>query len=526
VLAPSRTITGRPIVASDPHIPYAAVSIWHEVHLRGGSFNVAGVALAGMPAVMIGRNERVAWGITNNICSQRDLYLEKTDPAHPGCFLYDGRWEPASEREGVIQVKGAEPVRKTIRFSRNGPIVDELLPPAARHTGPVALRWLGFEPCGWLTALVGMNRARTAAEFREATRPWHVPTFNVVFADADGHVGLQCTGRIPLRRVAERGYRPGWDPAHQWTGVIPFEDMPHALDPPRGFVVTANNRLAPDDYPYPLAGTWSSGHRARRIREQIASRPKLSAEDCRRLQGDIRSGRAAECLARLVALLDGDADARVRRAAEALRAWDGVVTADSVAATLFNVFFAHWCRTVTAERLPAELVGFVSANANGLASRLLADDRLGWFVRRSRQEAVRVALLAALDELTARLGPDPAAWRWGRLHTLLQNHFLSGCGDLGELLDRSGLPLPGDTATVCNNTPDADWRAYLGPGYRMITDFGDHNGGLWSVEVAGVSGHPGSPHYDDQLGPWSEGRYYHVPLDGTHEVRARLVLQS
>src|SRR5439155_19730556 len=249
VLAGKRTRTGRPLLASDPHIAFDAVSCWYEVHLCGGSFNVAGASYTGMPGVLIGRNERVAWGITNNICSQRDLYQEKTEPAHPNCFLYDGRWEPARELEEVIRVKAGGPVRKTIRFSRNGPIVDEVLPPAARQTGPVALKWLGAYEGGWLTALLGMDRAQTAAEFREATRPWHVPTFSLVFADAEGHIGYQAVGRIPIRNVRERGYRPGWDPKHQWDGLIPFEGMPRLADAPRGWAATANNLPAPDVFP-------------------------------------------------------------------------------------------------------------------------------------------------------------------------------------------------------------------------------------------------------------------------------------
>jgi penicillin G amidase len=214
VIAGRRSSSGQPLVASDPHVPFDAVSWWYEVHLCGGSFHVAGMAYAGVPGVMFGRTERIAWGCTNNICSQRDLYQEKTDPNHPGCFLYDGRWEPAREREEVIAVKGGDSVRKTIRFSRNGPIVDEVLPPPARTTGPVSLRWLGASAEGWVPALLGMNRAGSAEEFREALRPWQVPTFCVVYADADGHVGYQATGRVPVRTVWERGYRPGWDPAH------------------------------------------------------------------------------------------------------------------------------------------------------------------------------------------------------------------------------------------------------------------------------------------------------------------------
>jgi penicillin amidase len=512
VLAAARTTTGKPIVASDPHVPFAAVSWWHEVHLRGGSFHVAGVAYAGMPGVLIGRTERVAWGVTNNICSQRDLYQEKTDPEHPGCFLFDGRWEPARERREVIHVKGAAPAVRVVRSSRNGPIVDEVLPAAARGTGPVSLRWLGAEPCGWLTALLGMNRARTAEEFRAATRPWRVPTFNLVFADADGHIGHQAVGRIPIRRVAERGYRPGWDPRHQWEGVISFAGMPRLADPGRGYVVTANNRLAPDDFPYPLAGTWSSGHRARRIRERLEATPRWSPEDCCRLQQDVRSGRAAACVPPLVALLAADDDPRVRRAVTTLAAWDFQLDPNGGAGALFNVFFVHWCRAVAAARLPAAAAELAAANAGGLATALLSGDAGGWFAGTDRSQAVRAALLAAIGELTARLGPDPEGWTWGRLHTLAQKHFLSGRGDLGVLLDCDGGPVRGDATTVCSSTPDAWYAAVMGAGYRMVADLADPRLGLRAVEVGGASGHPGSSHYGDQVATWSAGDYHDLPL--------------
>jgi penicillin amidase len=525
VLAGSRTTTGQPLVSSDPHVPFGAVSIWHEIHLRGGGFNVAGVAYAGMPGIMIGRTECVAWGITNNICSQRDLYQEKTDSAHPGCFLFDSRWEPARERQEVIQVKGAAPVTLTVRSSRNGPIVDEVLPPAARGTGPVSLRWLGAEPCGWLTALIGMNSATTADEFREATWPWQVPTFNLVFADAEGHIGHQSVGRVPIREVAERGYRPGWDPRHQWQGVIPFKGMPRLADPPQGFVVTANNRLAPGDFPYPLSGCWSSGHRARRIRECLEARPRWSAEDCRELQQDVRSGRAAACVPALVRLLADDDQPAVRDAVACLAAWDFRLETDRIAGAIFNVFFVHWCRIVMAEHLPAGLAEFTAANAGGLATSLLTADEPGWFTRRDRRSAARAALAGALDELATRLGPDRTQWAWGRLHTLVQPHFLSSRGDLGKLLDRSGVPVRGDVTTVCSTTPDANYAAALGASYRMVADLTDPAQGLWAVDVAGVSGHPGSPHYDDQIATWTNGGYHYLPLNAATGERQILVVE-
>lgn len=513
VLDGYRTDSGKPIVSNDPHIPYYAVSIWHQVRLHGGQFNVAGVALAGMPGIMIGRNERVAWGITNNICSQRDLYLEKTDLAHPGCFLFDGKWEPAQLRSETIQVRGQEPIKKTIRSSRNGPIVDEILPKETKHLGPMSIRWLGFEPCGWVTATIHSNRATSCDEFREANRPWLCPTFNLVFADVDGNIGFQSVGRVPLRKVPERGCRPGWDPQHQWTGVIGYDDMPGLANPKRGYVVTANNRLAPSDFPLPLAGCWASGHRARRIRQRIEAKKTWSREDCRLLQLDVHSGRAALALAPLMSALEGDADPRVKQAVSILRGWNYAIAVDSPAATIFDVFFSHWSKTVCRERLPADQANFVAGVCYGIAARLIAKDEAGWF-QRDRNQALRETFRATLDDLTTRLGSDMSGWNWGRLHTLAQPHFLSKRGDLGSLLDLNGQPCGGDNLTVNSGTADANYAAALGAGFRMVADMADTNLGAWMSEVAGVSGHPGSPHYGDQIAPWAAGELYYVALAG------------
>lgn len=512
VISGERTTSGKPLLASDPHIAFGAVSCWYEVRLSGGSFDVVGMAYAGMPAVMFGRTRHVAWGFTNNICSQRDLYQERTDPAHPGCFFYDGQWLPARKRREVIRVRGAEDVVHEVVLSHNGPIVDAILPPAARDTGPVSLRWLGAYPCGWMTALLAMNRANTGAELADATRPWRVPTFNLVFADDKGHIGYQCTGRIPIRNVPERGYRPGWDPAHQWDDLISFEGMPRLADPEQGFIVTANNRVAGDDFPYPLAGTWSSGQRARRIREMIQGAPQVSREDCGRMQQDALSLRAVECLAVLVALVRSCGDPRVPEALAHLEGWDCRVEAESVGAALFNVFFWRWCRVVVQERFSGETAELLATAAWGLAAALLHDDAVGWFYRRTREQAVHQAFVEALDELASRLGGEMGGWSWGRLHVLQQRHFLSGRGSLGELLDRGGVPVKGDGYTVCNTGFDPSHAALSGSGYRLVADLADPNRGLWAVDAGSASGHPGSPHYDDQLQTWLAGGYHYHSL--------------
>jgi penicillin amidase len=523
VLAGTRTTSGHPLVASDPHIAFGAVSCWYEAHLAGGSFNVAGTAYAGMPAIFFGRTERVAWGITNNICSQRDLYQEKTDPAHPGAFLHDGRWEPARELVEEIAVRGGAPVRRTVRFSRNGPVVDEILPEAARGTGPVALRWLGATACGWITSLLALNRARTVDEARLAVRGWRVPTNSLVAADVDGHICYQSTGQIPVRKVAARGYRPGWDPGHQWDGLIPFEAMPHFRDPARGWIATANNRPAPDDFPYPLSGTWSSGHRARRVRQMIEEQPVLSRGDVARMHQDALSLRAVECVPRLVKALGADPetteDPRLREAVRHLEAWDGRMETDRIGATLFEVFFQHWSRVVAEERFEGAAAELISGAVGGLASALLAEDEVGWFERRDRPAAIRRALRAAVDDLARRLGADMGAWTWGRLHQIRLQHVLSGRGDLGELLDRGGLPVKGSGVTVCNTGYDPNYLAPMGANYRLIAELGSSPPGLWAVDAQGQSGHPGSEHYGEQLAEWIAARYHYLSLDRAEAAR-------
>lgn len=513
VLSGCRTATGQPLLASDPHIAFGAVSCWYEVHLCGGSFNVAGMTYVGMPAVMFGRNERVAWGCTNNICAQRDLYQEQVDEAHPGCFLYDGQWEPAHSREETILVRGAEPVKKTILSSRYGPIVDELLPAPTRSAAPVSLRWLGSEPCRWLESLLAMDRTASADQFREATRGWHVPTFSIVFCDADGHIGYQSVGRLPIRQAPERGFRPGWDPAHAWQGLIPFEGMPRLADPQRGFAITANNRPALDDFPYPLAGVWSSGYRARRIREMIEAKQRLTLEELKPMQLDVLSLRALACVPRLLATLPAEGSPLHRAAVEALRQWNCRMEPDSSAGAIFEIFFTRWSEAVARERFEGEAAALVASAAGGLASELLSGDAAGWFAANRRLPAIEQAFRSTLDTLSTRLGPNISDWQWGRLHQTQLRHVLSDRGDLAQLLDQPQRPVGGNSLTVCNTGGDAEWRANMGGGYRMLVDMSVRPAEMWAIDAGGESGHPGSPNYADQLSEWLAGRYHRLPLD-------------
>jgi len=536
VIGPSRSASGAGLVASDPHIAFGAPCCWYQVHLVGGRYNVAGTGYAGAPGILFGRNRRVAWGITNNISSQRDLYQERTDPAHPGAFLYDGRWEPARERVEAIRVR-SEGVRKAVvTSSRHGPLVNRILPDFAQDTGSVSLRWVGALPCTWPTSMLALNLAESCEDVEDALQGWASPTLSMVFADVGGGYGYRATGQVPVRARAERGYRRGWDSTDAWQGVIPFDGMPSVREPKRGWVATANNLPAPLDFPYPLANMSPTGYRAVRIRQMIESRQVHSREDLAAMQYDVLSLRATAAVPALVQILDGG-NARLQAAAAALRAWDCRMDAGSTGASIFEAFQHQWDETVAAERFSEDAsalaigdpAAFVAGGIGGLSLRLLDNDDAGWFSSaEARDAAVRSAMARTLDQLSQRLGDDMSTWTWGRLHTLRLRHLLSGRGDLGHLLDREGEPVSGNGFVVSNTSSSPDFGSVSGANYRLLVDLAESPAQMWSLDASGPSGQPGSPHYANQFGDWLKGRYHRICLeraDVQPTIRATLTLQ-
>jgi len=535
VVAGSRSRSGKPLVVSDPHLPYEATSSLYEVHLQGGSFDIAGAGLVGMPGITIGRNSNVAWGITNNICSLRDLYAE-----------VDGGVAPL--RTETIAVRGADSVTLEVQGTRHGPIIDDLLPPVAASTGPVSMRWAGVLPCDWTAAQLRMGRAGSVAEAMEATGGWRVPTFSVVFADTDGAIGYLATGAVPIREVVERGYRPGSDPLHDWTGSIPPEGMPRVVEPERGYLVSANNRPAPDDFPYPLSGTWDEGLRSRRIGALIEAATPADAAAMGRIQNDTAVHRAATTVPALVDALERLADGngepdraaadtalerRLRvRSAQELASWDGMAGPDSRGAAIYEVFFTRWTQAVARERLGDDVGAFVVPWTAGLAASILAgEDDAGWFLSGRRDSVLLETAAAAISELATLLGPDVGTWRWGRLHRLRLRHPLAARGSLAELLVKPAAEVGGDSWTINNSgfpggplgqADPAAFEATSGAGYRMVVDLGASPPCAWTVSGESQSGHPGSAHWNDQLADFVGGRMHRVPMDPA-EVDATVV---
>ena len=511
VVSGSKSTSGAPMVASDPHIAFGAVSCWYEVHLSGPEMNVTGAGYVGVPGIVFGRNETVAWGVTNNICSQRDIYREQEDPDRPGHFRFGDEWRPAKQETVEIAVKGEDTHTITVTRTHNGPIVDELLPEPLRTTDKVSARWLGAGFGDEITCMLDLAAARNCEEAREALRDWIVPTWSYVFGDVEGHFGYQAVGRIPIREQWNREYRPGWDPAHEWQGFIPYDALPALNDPAEGYARSANNRAAPEDYPYPLSGTWSSGYRALRIRQMLEEKEQFSREDFARMQTDTLSMRAVEVLPSLVETLRKASDPRVLGVAGYLDEWNGRMDVDEVGASIFEFFFAEFTTAVAAEWFTGDEVPLVAGAISGFAVRLLDNDETGGSP--PRNETIVTSMLRAIDSLTERLGPDMSEWRWGRIHKIALNHLLSDRGDLSDLLRRGGQPVGGNGITVSNTGFDPNYLASIGANWRHNADLADDPPGLWAVDATGQSGHPGSPHYGDQVTEWLSGRHHYLPLD-------------
>jgi penicillin amidase len=427
-VAGSRSATGRPLLANDPHLAIQMPSLWYENHLDGGDIHVTGASIPGSPGVVIGHNERIAWGATNGMTDVQDLYIERFDPADPTRYEFRGAWERAEVVREEIVVRGqSEPVVEEVRVTRHGPVVDTA--PAGAPggdgavEGPLALRWIALQPGQLNRALLALNRAHDWQSFRAALADWTAPAQNFVYADVDGHIGYALGGAIPVRAQGDgRLPVPGWSGDYEWTGVIPHAELPHVLDPAEGFVVTANNRIVDDSYPYALPGEWLPGYRAARIRALIEQTPAHDASSFARIHRDRRSLPGLQ-LAALSARLPAATGASAR-AREIFGAWDGDMAADSIGATIY----ARFCEKLLAAAYADAAAPLAAAAALdvlpgqtflGVALpyvlRRAAEGDDGWLPEgRTWNGLLSAAWDSAIGELRAEYGDDVTTWRYGR----------------------------------------------------------------------------------------------------------------
>ncbi|MCH0540201.1 penicillin acylase family protein [Streptomyces sp. MUM 203J] len=577
VISGRYTTTGKPLLANDPHLAPQLPSLWYQMglHCRAVSetcrYDVAGYTFAGMPGVVIGHNQDIAWGLTNLGADVTDLYLEKvTDRG----YLRGTEEVPFESREEVIRIAGGGERTITVRETNNGPLISDrsgelekvgqkapvtASAPDRSNGYAVALRWTALDPGTTMEAVFKLNRAKNFTDFREAARDFDVPSQNLIYADAEGHIGYQAPGRIPVRGKKHDGRypAPGWDPAYDWKkDYVPFEELPYELDPKRGYITTANQAVVDAAYPHLLTTDWGYGARSQRINDLIESKikdgGKVSTDDMRTMQMD-NSSEIAKLLTPYLLKID-ISDPQVREAQQLLEGWNYTQDSDSGAAAYFNAVWRNVLKLAFGNKLPKELrvkgecLNVPPADATVPEDRrnklvrecgrrapdqaqpdggdrwyevvrpLLKDEKNAWWqspenrldeATETRDQLLARAMKDARWELTAKLGKDVSTWSWGRLHQLnLDNQTLGTGGPavVKQLLNRGPWNLSGGEAAV-NAT---GWNAAGGydvvwvPSMRMVVNVGDWDKSRW-INLAGASGHAYHPHYTDQTDKWAKG---------------------
>ena len=510
VIGGSRTESGLPLLADDPHLGASIPSIWYLAEVQGDRLHMIGATFPSLPFFPIGHNEHIAWGVTNVNPDVQDLYLERVNPANPNQVEVNGAWQDMTIHEELITVDGRdEPVRWAARSTRNGPLISDVQGASA----PVALRWTALDGGDTtVDAYLGINYATTWQEFREAMRAYVAPSQNFVFADVEGNIGYFAPGHIPIRKAGSGLLpAPGWNDDFAWTGWIPFDELPQSYNPAQDYVATANNRVVDNDYPYMLSNDWSEPYRAQRIVELIeeksAGDESISLDDMVAIQADQASAQVRTQLPFFLSVTP--VTDRQREAIALLAAWDGRSTMDSAAQAIYAAWRVQIERALLEDDFRGDLWEEMADRAHPLfMEALLADPALQavWCDNvltvgvESCADVALDALDRALDDLSARLGENMGQWKWGDLHfTQYPHRPFSDVPYLKWFFHRT-IANGGDGYTV-NVAPfrrSELYNQYHVPSFRMVADLQNFERSIF-MTTTGQSGNVLSPHYDDLI---------------------------
>jgi penicillin amidase len=511
VISGKRTVTGKPLLANDPHIPASAPGVWYQTELLAPNIHVAGVTFPGVPGIVIGHNDRLAWGATNLGPDVQDVYLEKFDKDNPTRYMTPAGWRDAEVRHEQIKVRKSFTDSATdmqtfdVTVTRHGPIVLE------KDGNRYALRWALLDASNLNSAgLFEVNRARNWKEFTASLSRYAGPTQNFVYADIDGHIGYYGAGRIPIRKTGD-GSVPydGATDEGEWTGFIPFDQLPHVYDPPSGMIVTANQRIAGQSYPYFLSHVWANPYRARRIFDLLSEKPKHSIEDFRRIQFDVYSISNAN-FARAAAkiLKTSNPDDKLKQLISDFETWDGKMNADSrVAIVASSMFSSFRARIINAALGPEQGKTFIWPETEVFLHRLLTEQSPEWLPKEftTYADLLRASYEDARQNLIKNLGADESKWSWGASVKSRFNHPLAPAPLIG--LQFTIPPFPQNGAGAQGATVNVGASVSM----RWIADTSDWDKSLSGVPL-GTSGLPNSPHWKDQLEDWRNGTTRALPF--------------
>lgn len=543
------TDSGMPYLANDPHLGIQMPSIWYQVGLYcvekndDCPFQVTGFSFAGVPGVIIGHNEKIAWGLTNVGPDVMDLYIEKVNPDNPNQYEVNGEWVDFDSYEETIQVVGGEAVTVTVRSTRHGPVISDSYYPLQNQSTPdddefvpfkdragvdlpddyvIALKWTALTPSTPFEAIWGFNKAENWEEFREAAQKFYVPAQNLLYADVEGNIGYQMPGRVPIRKNGDGTLPvPGWTDDYEWTGYIPFEELPYTFNPEEGYIVTANNQVPPRDYPYLVTYDWDYGFRANRILNMIQNAPtKIDMAYLQQMQGDAYDANA-EVFIPILQTIDWQfVKENEAIAFDTLTNWDYQGRIESTSAAVFNAFWRALLKNTFNDDMPEEryypdggsrwneLMRTIAQNPN---DPFWDDKTTSGFVE-NMQDMMKKSFSDGVAELETIFGKNVSEWNWGDMHaSTFRNSTLgeSGIFLIEDLFNRGPFPTGGGEAIVnatgwsVRDGYETNWL----PSMRMIVDLGNLNNSL-TVHTTGQSGHAYHPHYDDMATLWANMRYY------------------
>jgi penicillin amidase len=554
------TDTGMPILANDPHLGIQMPSIWYQVDMHcmpksdACPFEMAGFSFAGVPGVVIGHNDRIAWGFTNTGPDVMDLFIEKVNPENPNQYEVDGKWVDFETRKETIAIVGGEPVEVTVRLTRHGPVISDAYGPLKDQGDPkdkefvpfkeragielpqqyvIALQWTALTPSTPFEAIWGFDKAQNWDEFRAAASNFHVPAQNLLYADVDGNIGYQMPGDVPIRKKGDGRFPvPGWNSEYDWTGYIPFEEQPYTFNPAEGYIVTANNQVPPRGYPYLVTADWDYGFRANRIVEMIQNAPgKIDIAYIQKMQGDAYDASAAALLPIWSEINYKAASPNEAYALDLLQKWDDQSTADSKAAAVYQQFWWNLDQNTFNDDLPERYAVSGGDKDFEVMRRLVQapndpfwDDRSTADKVETRDDIFIASLVETVNQLEKNYGKDPAKWpTWGSLHTAtFRNQTLgeSGISLIEDLFNRGPFPTGGGKSIVnatgwsIGESFEVDWL----PSMRMIVDLSNLNNSL-TVHTTGQSGHAYSKHYADMAPLWASVQYYPMWWDQPSAIK-------
>jgi penicillin amidase len=538
VVSGKLSATGAPLLANDPHLAASIPSIWYQIGLHcqpkgpDCNFDAAGVSFVGVPGIVIGHNDRIAWGFTNVGPDVMDLYIIKVNPDNPNQYEMNGSWLDMDVVTEDIVVAGGDTVHLLVRITQFGPIISDsygALKDFGKNAGvdvpenyAIALKWTALEPGNTFQSLFEMNRAQNFDEFRAAASQFVVPAQNLLYADVDGNIGYQMPGYIPMRGAGDGRYpAPGWTNEYAWQGYIPFDQLPYSYNPASGYIVAANNAVVGADYPYQISDTWDYGFRAKRIVDLIESAPgPIDIAYFEKMQGDDLNLGALQITPALANLDLGDAHLNELR--DMLSNWDGQQTSDSAGAALFNIFWKHLLADTFQDEMPKDYWPSGGSSWYVTVANLLSDPQNPWWddvntpTVETRDDILTKAFAEGVTEIEKTLGKDSAKWTWGDLHTITFEHaVMSNFPLIDKLFNRGPFVVSGGNAIVNATNWDADIGSFATqslPSKRTIMDLSNWENSL-QITITGESGHAYNPHYIDMAELWASIQYFPMHWD-------------